>query len=96
MATLNGARALGLDARIGSLVPGKQADVVAVDLSGVATPPMFDPVSHLVYAAERECVTDVWVGGVRMVDDGALTTIDEAALLARTRAWQHKLAAHVR
>ena len=94
MATLNGARALGMDDRIGSLVPGKQADIVAVDLSGIATQPVFDPLSHLVFAAGRECVTDVWIGGVRMVADRRLTTIDEAALLARTRAWQHKLAAH--
>ena len=93
MATLNGARALGMDDRIGSLVPGKQADVVAVDLSGVATQPVFDALSHLVFAAGRECVTDVWIGGVRMVADRRLTSIDQAALLARTRAWQHKLAA---
>ncbi len=92
MATLNGARALGMDAAIGSLAPGKLADMAAVDLAGVATQPVFDPVSHLVYAAGRECVTDVWVGGVRMVAARRLLSVDEPALLARTRAWQQKLA----
>jgi len=66
--------------------------VVAVDLSGVSVQPVFDPVSHLVNAAGRECVTDVWVRGQAVVDRRALLTIDEPAVLARTRAWQHKLA----
>ncbi len=93
MATINGARALGMDGLTGSLVPGEAADVVAVDFSGVATQPVFDPVSHLVFAAGRDCVTDVWVDGVRIVERRQLTSVDEAALLARTRAWQRKLAA---
>ncbi|MFO1324259.1 MAG: TRZ/ATZ family hydrolase [Burkholderiales bacterium] len=93
MATIGGARALGLDRTIGSLVPGKDADIVAVDLSGVATQPVFDPVSHLINAADRSDVSDVWVRGVRMVEDGRLRTIDRAVLLDRTRAWQHRLAA---
>jgi 5-methylthioadenosine/S-adenosylhomocysteine deaminase len=66
---------------------------VAVDLSDVATQPVFDPVSHLVNAADRGCVSDVWVGGVRIVADRRLATIDEPKLLTRTRAWQHRLAA---
>ncbi len=92
MATLNGARALGLGEVTGSLVRGKQADLVAVDLSGVSTQPVFDPISHLVNAADRACVTDVWVGGARIVADRKLTTVEQQALLARARAWQHKLA----
>ena len=66
--------------------------MVAVDLSGVSIQPVFDPLSHLVNAAGRECVTDVWVRGKAIVDRRALLTIDEPAVLARTRAWQHKLA----
>jgi len=93
MATINGARALGMDGVTGSLAAGKAADLVAVDFAGVATQPVFDPVSHLVYAAGRDCVTDVWVGGVRMVERRRLRSVDETALLARTRAWQQKLAA---
>ena len=92
MATLNGARALGLADVTGSLLPGKLADLVAVDLADVATQPVFDPVSHLVNAADRACVSDVWVGGVRIVADRRLATIDESAVLARTHAWQRKLA----
>jgi 5-methylthioadenosine/S-adenosylhomocysteine deaminase len=94
MATLNGARALGLDAVTGSLAAGKEADIVAVDLSGAATLPVFDPVSHLVNVADRSDVSDVWVRGVRMLERGALVTLDEASILARTRSWQQKLAAH--
>ena len=94
MATLHGAAALGLDSQTGSLQPGKQADLVAVDLSGLGTQPMYDAVSHLAYAAGRESVTDVWVSGERVVADRRLTTIDEASLLVRTRGWQQQLSSH--
>ena len=92
MATLNGARALCLDAEIGSLAAGKQADLVAVRIADVETLPMYDPVSHLVNAASREHVSDVWVGGERVVDAGRVTTLDRAALLSRARVWQQRLA----
>jgi 5-methylthioadenosine/S-adenosylhomocysteine deaminase len=93
MATLNGAAALGLDTEIGSLVPGKIADLTAVRLSGVEAIPVYDPVSHLVHTAGREQVSDVWVAGERVVEDGALTGIDVASLTARVQAWQRRLAA---
>ena len=93
MATINGARALGFDDAIGSLVAGKDADIVAVDLGSVTAQPVFDPVSHLVHVAERGDVSDVWVRGRRMVASGSLIGLDEAAILARTRVWQHKLQA---
>jgi 5-methylthioadenosine/S-adenosylhomocysteine deaminase len=92
MATLNGAAALGLDARIGSLVPGKDADLVAVRLADVETLPLYDPISQLVNAAGREHVTDAWVAGERVVSDRQLTKIDVDALLSRTRMWQARLA----
>jgi len=91
MATLGGARALGMDAAIGSLLPGKQADIVAVDLTATRTLPCYDPLSHLVHVAGRECVTDVWVGGERVVADRALVNADEAAIAARARIWQERL-----
>jgi 5-methylthioadenosine/S-adenosylhomocysteine deaminase len=91
MATLNGARAFGLDDRIGSIVPGKSADLAALDLSAVATQPVYDPVSHLVYAAGREQVTDVWIHGKRVLARRALTTLDEDAVLARARAWRERI-----
>jgi len=91
MATLGGARALGFEDVVGSLVPGKDADLVAVDLGGITTPPVFDPVSHLLNVAERRDVSDVWVRGRRMVASGSLVALDCAAILARARIWQHKL-----
>jgi 5-methylthioadenosine/S-adenosylhomocysteine deaminase len=91
VATLGGARALGLDAEIGSLVAGKQADIVAVDLSALGASPCYDPISHLVHAVGRDAVTDVWVAGRRTVSDGALVAADEAAIVARARLWQERL-----
>jgi 5-methylthioadenosine/S-adenosylhomocysteine deaminase len=90
-ATLAGARALGLEREIGSLVAGKQADIVAVDLSALDALPCYDPVSHLVHAVGREAVTDVWVAGRRVVAHRALQTADEAALAASARLWQERL-----
>ncbi|MGE0558485.1 MAG: TRZ/ATZ family hydrolase [Burkholderiales bacterium] len=90
-ATLGGAKALGLQSRIGSITPGKQADLVAVNLAATAVTPCYDPVSHLVYAAGREHVSDVWVGGERLVAGSRLTGLDESALQARARAWQKKI-----
>jgi 5-methylthioadenosine/S-adenosylhomocysteine deaminase len=84
--------ALGLDAQAGSLEPGKLADLAAVNLAGIATAPMYDPVSHLTHVAGRECITDVWVGGEHVVAERRLRTVDQATLLARTRAWQQQLA----
>ncbi|CAG1000218.1 5-methylthioadenosine/S-adenosylhomocysteine deaminase [Burkholderiales bacterium] len=92
MATLNGAKALGLDGRIGSLAPGKDADVVAVDLSAVELAPCYDPVSHLVHAAGREHVTDVWIQGERLFAQRALTRLDAAAIAARAALWRDRIA----
>jgi 5-methylthioadenosine/S-adenosylhomocysteine deaminase len=92
MATLNGAAALGLDAEIGSLTAGKQADVTAVRVGDIETLPMYDPASHLVNAAGREQVTDVWIAGERVVDGGGLATLDAGALASRARMWQQRLA----
>jgi 5-methylthioadenosine/S-adenosylhomocysteine deaminase len=91
MATLGGARALGLDDAIGSLVPGKQADIAAIDLSGVEALPVYDPISHLVHVAQRGDVTHVWVDGMAVVADRALSTLDADAIAARARTWQGKL-----
>ena len=90
-ATLGGARALGLERTLGSLEPGKEADVIAVDLAGIDAVPCYDPVSHLVHAVGRDAVTDVWVGGERVVMNRALTTTDETAIVMRARYWQERL-----
>jgi 5-methylthioadenosine/S-adenosylhomocysteine deaminase len=91
MATLGGARALGLDAQIGSLSPGKQADMVAIDLSQPTCQPCFDPVSTLVYAAGRESVRQVWVSGQQVVRDGMATRLNRADILRRTRNWASRI-----
>lgn len=93
MATLNGAKALGLDADIGSLVVGKAADVVAMDLSSIDLQPVYHPISHIVYAAGRQHVTDVWVAGRRVVQDSLLTTLSEAAVRAKAAEWHSKISA---
>jgi 5-methylthioadenosine/S-adenosylhomocysteine deaminase len=94
MATLGGARALGLDAQIGSLIPGKQADVIAIDLSDVATQPCYDPISHLVYAAGREQVRHVWVAGRPRLRDRELLTLNVPQLRAKGRWWRERIAPH--
>lgn len=91
MATINGAKALGLDEKIGSLETGKAADIIAIKLKGVETEPLYDPVSQLVYSAGREHVTDVWVAGQHILKNRQLTTLDEKQILANARQWQAKL-----
>ena len=93
-ATINGAMALGLDRRIGSIEPGKEADVIAVELSAPEVSPVFDPVSHLLYSAGREHVTDVWVAGRHVVQTRQLITVEGSALdhavVSSSAAWQNK------
>ncbi|GHU31901.1 5-methylthioadenosine/S-adenosylhomocysteine deaminase [Betaproteobacteria bacterium] len=92
MATLGGARALGLDDKIGSIVPGKRADLCAVDLSDPLFAPCFDPLSHLVYVCGREQVSHVWVDGKARVRDGkVMLQINDSELLAIAALWQTKL-----
>ena len=91
MATINGARALGLEDRIGSLEPGKLADLIAVDLSQPETQPLYHPLSQLVYACNGSQVTHSWIGGVQVMDQRQLTRIDPSALGTRTRAWRDRI-----
>ncbi|MCH2555975.1 MAG: TRZ/ATZ family hydrolase [Alcanivorax sp.] len=92
MATLNGARALGLEERTGSLEPGKQADMVAVDLSALETQPVYDPVAQLVYAATRDQVTHSWVAGRCLMRDRQLTTLNAALIAKNAGEWREKIA----
>ena len=91
MATINGARALGLGEITGSLVPGKAADITAVDFSSLELSPCYDPVSHLVYAAGRNHVSHVWVNGKILLNEGRLTTLDEPDLVRRTAYWREQI-----
>jgi len=91
MATIRGARALGLDQVIGSLVPGKEADLIAVDLDRPETTPVYDPIAQIVYSADRSQVTDVWVAGRQLMANRELLTIDAEAAAAGGREWAEKL-----
>ncbi len=93
MATINGARSLGLDGEIGSLVAGKAADVICVDLGGLELQPMLDPLTRLVYAASSRDVTDVWVAGEHLVTNSAPLRLDREAIAAAAAAWVRRLAA---
>jgi 5-methylthioadenosine/S-adenosylhomocysteine deaminase len=94
MATINGAKALGLDAEIGSLVIGKAADVVAIDLGELETQPLFNPLAQIVYAAGRHQVTDVWVNGKQLLRKRELTSFDVPALRQKIKLWQERLQEH--
>jgi len=93
MATLNSARALGLEQKIGSVETGKCADLCAVNLASIELSPCYDPASHLVYAAGREHVSHVWVGGKLLVEEGRLLEVDEKAVARKAREWQLRIAA---
>jgi 5-methylthioadenosine/S-adenosylhomocysteine deaminase len=92
MMTINGARALGLGERIGSIEKGKQADLCALDLGVPETQPLYHVISQLIYAASRRQVSDVWVAGKRLLDSGQLTTIDLQAVISSAGQWQSRLA----
>lgn len=94
MATLNGAKALSLDSIIGSLAPGKAADIVAIDFDCPELTPCYDPVSHLVYAAGRQDVTHVWVAGELLLEDGVLTRAEARLASARAAPWAQRIAGH--
>lgn len=91
MATINSARALGMDGIIGSLKPGKEADIIAIDLGAPETQPVYDPVSQIVYAADRNHVTDCWVAGRQLMKNRELLTIAEGSVLARAREWGSRI-----
>lgn len=93
MATLNGARALGIDEDTGSLEYSKSADMVALDLRDPDTQPVYHPVSQIVYAAGRDQVRHVWVAGRHLIRDGEPTTLEPAAILDEARAWGTRIAA---
>ena len=90
-ATLGGAKALGLEAHIGSLLPGKAADLCAVRLDEWTMQPCYDPASHLVYAAGREQVTHTWVAGKLVMNGGIPTQIDVSELLDIAGLWHTRL-----
>jgi len=93
MATINGARALGQEEQIGSIEVGKRADLAAIDLSPLETAPVHHVVSQLVYAASRHQVSDVWIEGRRVLERGALTTLDAERTAYEAEQWGRRLLA---
>jgi 5-methylthioadenosine/S-adenosylhomocysteine deaminase len=97
MATINGAKALGLEHKIGSIEVGKQADLIAVGMDDLMMQPCFDPISHLVYVASRECVSHVWVSGDLKYykpdnhNAGVYSNIEPQQLTEIVNKWQTKL-----
>lgn len=87
MATINGAKALGIDQVTGSLEAGKFADIIAVDFSSLELNPVYDPVANLVYSTSREQVTDVWVAGRHLLKDRELTTLNEKEIIQKAQQW---------
>ena len=92
-ATLGGAGALGLTEEIGSLQPGKSADLCCIDLARAHTQPVYDPAVHIVYSVSRDQVSDVWVAGRQLVAAGRPVHIELDDVLARAQRWQERIAA---
>jgi 5-methylthioadenosine/S-adenosylhomocysteine deaminase len=93
MATLGGARALGFGELIGSIEPGKRADLICVDMDRIETQPLYNAISQLVYATGRQQVSDVWIGGQAKLRDGELAGMDTETLCANAKQWRARIAA---
>lgn len=95
MATINGARALGLDQETGSIEAGKAADIICVAFSPPGQVPVLDPLSQLVYSVTRDRVSDVWIAGEHLVDHGRLTRMNLDDIAAAAEEWAARLGAAV-
>jgi len=93
MATINGARAFNLSGSIGSLEPGKLADMTLVELEAPNVTPMYNIYSHLVYAVDKNDVRTVFINGQLVMQDRKLLTLDEESIKARARAIAREMAA---
>ena len=91
MATINGAKALGLESKIGSIEKNKKADLVAIDLSTIENQPIYNPLTTLVYSSSRSDVSHVWINGKIKLMDKKLVTIDEEKIVNLAKKWQRKL-----
>jgi 5-methylthioadenosine/S-adenosylhomocysteine deaminase len=91
IATLNGARTMNLAEEIGSVRAGKWADLCAIDLNDIHTQPVYDPAAAVVYAANRNNVSDVWIAGRMLLKDRELTRYSSSAILTRAADWQSRI-----
>jgi 5-methylthioadenosine/S-adenosylhomocysteine deaminase len=95
LATIGGARAMGMDKQIGSIEPGKRADVIMVSMSAARQTPMFEPISHLVYTTRGDDVQTTIVNGKVLMRSRKMVTLDEPAILNEARGWGEKVKAAV-
>jgi len=91
MATLNGAKALGLDSQIGSIEKNKSADLIAIEVNNIESQPLYNPISHVVYASNRQQVSDVWVAGRQLLKNRELLTLDVKELTSLAQQWRQKI-----
>jgi 5-methylthioadenosine/S-adenosylhomocysteine deaminase len=96
MATIGGARVLGLEKQIGSIETGKRADIITVRLDRPNAVPVYDAVSQMVYALKAEDVQDVMVNGRPVVRDGRILTLNQAAILAKAAEYRDKVRVSLR
>jgi 5-methylthioadenosine/S-adenosylhomocysteine deaminase len=92
MATIDAARALRRDHETGSVEPGKLADLTCIDLHRCNSQPVYEPVSQLVYATRADQVSDVWVAGRHLLDQGELTSINRESIFKRSSEWRQRIA----
>ncbi|MBU1206750.1 MAG: amidohydrolase family protein, partial [Proteobacteria bacterium] len=93
MATLGGAKVLGLDKEIGSLEVGKKADIIILDLNRPHLQPIYNIASHLVYSATGADVRDVIINGQLIMQDRQLLTLDETEILKKAHEWRNRITA---
>lgn len=91
MATINGAKAIGLGDLTGSIETGKQADLISIDFNNVALQPVYDVVSHIIYSASRDDIQNTWVAGERLLHNRQLTRMNPAALIDNARDWAARI-----
>jgi 5-methylthioadenosine/S-adenosylhomocysteine deaminase len=91
MSTINGAKALGLGDLTGSIEVGKQADLIALNLLQLNTQPLYDPVAQLVYAANSQQVSHVWIAGECQLRNYRLSNLDEDAIISKAQFWADKI-----
>jgi 5-methylthioadenosine/S-adenosylhomocysteine deaminase len=96
MATIDGARALGMDREIGSLEPGKRADLIVVSMASARQVPLYDPYSHLVYVTRGDDVRTVVVNGRIVMRDREVLTLNEEEVLTEARSWAARVRQAVR
>ena len=93
LATINSARALGLDSKTGSIEAGKAADLVAIDLAHITSQPLYNAVSQLIYTDTARHISHTWVNGKLLVEDGRLLALDQGELIHKVQHWQTKIQA---